>query len=949
MDVSVIFQEVVAISVRTSGLDASRDHLLEIAAVRRSGNGSERQFSRSVRPARAVSAGADHVEEAAPGVRAEEPAATAAVADLVAFLPAESLCLAHGAAFVNSFLEAAAGNPFPHALLDTPQLAAMCFPLLPGHSLVALAELPRTPEKELLEKCEMLLHLWDQLLDKALSWPRPLTEQFGRLLKGGSNHALQRFLDRISEVYATPGDRAERGGPASLFREEDPPRRRSQPRETPEIEPVDVDSVVGSLDQYGAFAREIPGYEQREEQLSMARAVSEALNCGHHLMVEAGTGVGKSLAYLVPSVLWSGANDAPVVVSTNTKNLQSQLFERDLPLIRRALRLDFRAALIKGRSNYLCIRKLLYLLRHAESELDRGERNRLLGVLAWASATTDGDMSCSSLMSRHGALSLAGALSSIADECPGPDCQYRRRCFLYRARRKALASDIVVANHALVFAEMGMGEGSPALPPYLHIVFDEAHNLEEAATRFFSIEVSTPRLRRLTRRLWRGRRSGRGRGLIATLRKQLASGALSKDGGGAVAGLCDRVGDRVGELDDPAAAFFAVLETLLRGAGRDDSTRIRAEPRPPHPWGAIFAAKEAFVGAIARLTQALDRLTETMADINGGELPFHLDFVRDFAACAASLSEFIQDIEFVLAASAEDHVYWVERTPGGRYGIAAWAAPIDVGPRLAQDLYEAKRTVVFCSATLTVGGQFDFLKGRLGIGQIGSADVRQLSVGSPFDYQRQCVVAVPMFLPKPNEDGADYPAKLAGLMADVFRRTHGRALALFTSYKMLKDTTSVLRERLTDSTITVLAQGESGSRESILEVFRRDLESVLMGTHSFWEGIDVVGESLSCLIVARLPFAVVTDPVFEARCEAMENRGVGSFYGYTLPSAVIRLRQGFGRLIRHRTDRGVVMVTDARIVSSRYGEQFRKSLPVAAVPFTAREELLDGIERFLHE
>jgi Rad3-related DNA helicase len=344
-----------------------------------------------------------------------------------------------------------------------------------------------------------------------------------------------------------------------------------------------------------------------------------------------------------------------------------------------------------------------------------------------------------------------------------------------------------------------------------------------------------------------------------------------------------------------------------------------------------------------------DNLAEVLREVDADELPFHQDQIQELVATSVRLKEMLQDLHVVLDAKEEGYVYWVERAGKRRDSARAWGAPITVGTQLAEAFYAQKETVILTSATLTVKGAFDFFKSRLGLDQVDPERCMELNAGSPFDYEQQCRVLVPMFLPEPGEAGGNYAQELGALLAQVFRRTHGRGMVLFTSYSMLRETTEALEEDLAFDAIPVLAQGVSGSRENITSLFKRNMEAVLMGTHSFWEGVDVVGETLSCLVIARLPFAVYTDPIQVARAEKIEAEGGDAFRAYSLPNAVIRFRQGFGRLIRHRTDRGVVVVTDRRIMTKSYGASFRKSLPTRTISLSDREQFLGAIEECLLE
>jgi len=938
---------VVALAIRATGPDPYRDALIDVGAAVAVDGAVARVFGELMRP------DGDHFEGGAFPERVRRRTGitaamlerarprNAVMGDLLDFLPREAFFVAHDPA-VAPFLRTASGDRFLAPVLDTMELARICLPDRPSHELPDLLTAlgrPRPEARLSLDDCEAVLLLWSELRRRMAAWPAPLIEH-ARALLSPLRHPLR---DLLEAAPAAAGAGQGRGAVGDGGREESFGKpRRTLPDPDARV-PLDADEAAAVLAPDGPVAACLPGYESREQQIDMTRAVAAAFNDRRHLLVEAGTGIGKSLAYLVPAVLWAQANGMPVVISTNTKNLQSQLFRKDLPLVARALDASFTTAIIKGRRNYLCPRKLEHLLRYAAQELEDRERVLLLRVLAWVHATRVGDMSDCPVLDAPAMRALRARLSSSAEECPGPACARRGACFLHRARRRSLAADVVVANHALVFSEMELEEAGTALPAHAQIVFDEAHNIEEAATSWLSVELSTTRLHFVLSRLSRkGRR--RAGGLIGALLQALRDADLADSGPGrTVRARADEVLEALDATQAPATAFFAALaEEILAPAGKS-SVRLRSAPAPE---SRTAACRARLLAALAALARAIEVLTAALRDIEDDALDGRDDAMQDLTGTLTALREFVNDVDFVLRADAEGYVFWVERAPARRGGARAWGAPVDVGQRLAAQLYTRRDSIVLCSATLTVRQSFDYIKRRLGLDRFPPERVSELAVGTPFDYPRQCAVLVPVFLAEPDRSGAAYAEALGRLLANVFRRTQGRGMALFTSYDMLRRTGEVLEPALRDDAILVLSQGQSGSRESITEIFRQDLASVLMGTHSFWEGVDVAGETLSCLVMARLPFAVFTDPIVEARCEEIEARGENAFVTYSLPSAVIRFRQGFGRLIRHRTDRGIVIVADRRILTRRYGDWFRRSIPARTAAVRDENELLEQVERF---
>ena len=718
--------------------------------------------------------------------------------------------------------------------------------------------------------------------------------------------------------------------------------------------PLDPEAVAAMLDRGGALAAEIPGYEPRQAQMDMAKAVAEAFNSGRHLLVEAGTGTGKSLAYLLPAALWSSQNDAAVVVSTNTRNLQTQLVEKDLPAVRRAVdalaaaegrERTLRVALLKGRSNYLCLRRLEILLDQGLAEMERPRLRQFARALSWAASTSDGDLDA---LAGGASIdpSTAFDLCAIGDECPGRSCRHARRCFALKARDRAQAADIVVANHALVFSDMS--HPGSVLPPHAQVVFDEAHNLEEAATSHFSIELSPSRLRLLLRGIVPTRR--RRGGVLETIQKHVDRRTLpwSDEDARALRHELRLLRERGEALLANSRRLFDPLATIPAPGNEQRRFGAAAGTDPTAaPWPEILSAADALKGDLSLLGAGLLALATRLRDAMADELPLLNGEVAELEGCAQSLEEFSENVSFVLAAEDPGHVFWVQKGRGRAAEAEAWAAPLEVGDALAEALYESKATIVCCSATLRVGDSFAFLAGRLGLRHIAAERLLTCVAPSPFDYLRQCSVMVPSFLPEPAGAAAGaYVEELARLLRETAIRTRGRLLGLFTSHEMMRRCGLLLAAPLRDDGIRLLVQGESGSRDQITRIFRAGGACVLLGTHSFWEGVDVVGDALSCVVMARLPFAAVGDPIVEARCERIEAEGQRSFSTFSLPSAVIRFRQGFGRLIRHRGDRGIVIVADNRIVTKGYGGWFRRSLPcpVAAVP--DRDRFLARVEEF---
>lgn len=720
--------------------------------------------------------------------------------------------------------------------------------------------------------------------------------------------------------------------------------RRPVLRPLPSLEdcsPLDPDDVASRLGPTGALARAIPGYEPRPGQIKMLKAVVSAFNEGRHLVVEAGTGIGKSLAYLLPCAMWARLNDIPVVVSTNTKNLQAQLVEKDLPAVVKVLagedragEAPLRAAVVKGRSNYLCLRRFGQMVEGGAFELSRPELRMLASAICWAVTTRDGDFDA---ITGSGAADpqFLQSLASGSEECIGRSCRHYSHCFVQKARDLALGANLVIANHSLVFTELG-AETPISLPPHSQIVFDEAHNLEDAATNHFTLELSPSTIHAVTRRLHQVRGKQR-RGILHSVLKRIEGGAIAVQDRDAALALA---GDAIEKTRDFSAKGETVLkamaqmpvqsESTLRYGFQLDEKGLRAASDNPL-WRSLDSLAASFFSAGAALKEALTALAESLDASGGaGELNLALGDSNDLKAAAARLEKFLEDSRFVLDGTDPEFVFWIERPRRQQDSASAFAAPINVGSFLASNLYERRSSVVICSATLSVSGSFRFSSSRLGLDRIPQERIATCMAPSPFDYSAQCSLLIPEFLPSPVAQDKSYEAELSILVLRMASRYCGRTMVLFTSYEMMRRCADLLRDDFEKCGLTLLVQGESGSRNRMTCVFRQDGGSVLFGTQSFWEGVDVMGEALSCVIVAKLPFASPGDPIVSARCEQIEAAGGHSFVEYSVPLAVLKLRQGFGRLIRHRNDRGTVIVADNRIITKPYGRSFLSSLPAQA-------------------
>lgn len=829
--------------------------------------------------------------------------------------------------------------------LDTFELAALMLPRLPAYDLAAVArELGITiaPSHRALADALCAREVFLLLLRRIRSLDLDVLMHINRVTMGLAWPLRGLFVEaeqaRRQRLFVGHPDAADGASlELGLTQVLTPPDSTGEPL-VPDARTkrLDVDALVQALRPGGPAAAALPNYEERPEQLAMLRAVCHAFDHGNHLIVEAGTGTGKSLAYLLPALAFAAANNRRVVVSTNTINLQDQLYEKDVPDLIRAMDYRARATVLKGRSNYVCLRRWLSLLR-AESTSPE-EATLLVKTLLWIRETRTGDRSELRLTAEEE--SAWSRICSQAELCSPLTCPYHREgsCFIARARRAADESHVVIVNHALLLSDLATR--SRVIPEYDHLVVDEAHHLEDEATAQLGYSLAVRSFTQPLEALTGG--SGRdGLGGIDLALIRLRAGGQPPARVAELAHQATALRAHARDAHEAAGALFGAVRELVSAHSSPGefipTLRITRPIRRDGPWTTVEQHWESLRTLLAAIREAIGPILEDLADAADANAEGMGEVLADLQGAMYELETGMEKMRAVVADPSPDTVCWA--TDQG-FGAGPWgagarpapstsspapgpvlhAAPIEVGSYLRTGLFDAKSTVVLTSATLSADGSFDYILDRL-----GAPGPRELALGSPFDYQRAALLFLPTDLPEPNEPG--YARKAAEALADVAEALGGRTLALFTSYAQLRATRDMIRKRMDGAQIALMTQGIDGPRTRLLQRFKATERALLLGTASFWEGVDVVGEALSALVIARLPFAVPTDPVFAARSEQFED----SFRQYALPQAILRFKQGFGRLIRSQTDRGIVVVLDRRILSKGYGSAFLNSLPTCTV------------------
>ncbi len=630
----------------------------------------------------------------------------------------------------------------------------------------------------------------------------------------------------------------------------------------------------------GAVSRSLVGFEARTEQVEMACEVQKSLLDGRRLAVEAGTGVGKSFAYLIPAIDIVSCGGRKVIVSTFTITLQEQLINKDIPFLQRCMPQQFNAVLAKGRGNYLCKRRLKFAVEKQQMLFDR-DGSQLDLIREWAEETKDGSLSDLPFLPSG---RVWDKVRSEHGNCRGRKCPFFQDCFYWRARRKLESADIIVANHAMLFSDLVLkDQGARLLPDYQYVIIDEAHNVERVAEDHFGINVTNHRIRYLLDGLYNPRTH---KGLLSFMK-------------------ADQAIDSADRLGRESGRFFKQVRQWYENSKEETNGRCYKN-----------FIDDTISGYVKNLRSELAKLVkQTDNDDEKFEIGRFVDRCEGL----------VQDFENFLQQQQDDNVYWVEITSGGRPTTRLRSAAVDVGPDVRRCLFDKYESVVLTSATLSTDGESEKAGFAFFAGRIGLNDYEGLKLGSPFEYEKQVTVYIEKTLPNPNS--LAFIEAGGKVLKKYLQKTEGRAFVLFTSYKMLDQMAAELSEWLTENGIELLQQGSGIDRSVLLDRFREGGKSVLFGTDSFWQGVDVPGEALSNVTIVKLPFAVPDQPLLAGRLEQIKQRGGNPFRDYQLPSAIIKFKQGFGRLIRSKTDTGIVVVMDSRIITKSYGKQFLAAIP----------------------
>lgn len=936
----------VALDLEATGMDPERDEIIEVAAIKFRDDRVIDRWESLVRPRGSIPFSISSLT----GISAKDvrraPVFAAVVPRLRDFVRNHPI-VGQSPEFDVEML-AGAGLMLQNPLYDTFQLATILIPDLPAYNLATIASrlgVSVPTQHRAMADVETTMSVFLGLYDILLSHDANTVSRLASYAAVARSPLARLFNEVHREIIGADGDAlgsiaeqllAKTGGASHgpevmfLFQRERPPKLEP----TGGGGPVDVARLREWTSAGGALARSFPGYEPRPQQIEMMSAVVETLNQGGRLLVEAGTGTGKSLAYLLPAVLHAVERGEPVVVSTNTIALQDQLFRKDLPDLRRALKsmagtypeleraAGFQAALLKGRSNYLCLRRWFLAQREAADTPEQASLHSK--VLTWVQQTGTGDRA--ELHLSPDEQTYWARLAEEEGSCVPGRCVFHRRnqCFLFRARHKAESAHVIVVNHALLLSDMLAA--NTVLPPYRCLIIDEAHNLEEEATTQLGFSITRSRVLDLIERCIASEESGGIGGAVGMLWR-LSSTSANPSARSIAQALQPQLDPtmRAARLArEQVERFFhhlgEFIERYQEGRG-DYDRRLRLTPAVRHDagWDQIEILWEDAARSLREILQVVAWAAREWEPLTDDDVPGHDELATELELLERTGHETLERVLSAIAQPSDGTIFWLSRhatTPD----TSIQAAPLYVGDALRQNLFNRCRTVVLTSATLTTDGSFRYIRERLGI-----EDAEETQVPSPFDYRGSTLLYLADDIPEPGQPG--YQKQLQDALIDVCRATRGRAMVLFTSHSSLQATYRAIKKPLEAEGILVLAQRLDGSPRQLVDRLKNHPEAVLLGTNSFWEGVDIVGDTLSLLVICKLPFSVPADPIFAARSELFDD----PFHEYAIPQAVLRFKQGFGRLIRSASDRGVCAVLDRRVVSRRYGSSFVRSLPDCTV------------------
>lgn len=897
----------VFLDLETTGFDPQADKIIEIAAVIRYADGRREEYQQLVNPGISIPLQITRLTGINDAMLAEAPFFTDIKEHLERII-AGKVIVAHNAGFDVGFLETAFGCQLPNRIIDTIELARIVSYNQASYSLRYLSRslaLGEQPNHRAMADTLALEKLFFILLDIAREIPLAVLQEIAHFL-GSGGKGLNLLLSEIIGEKIRKYDFT--GGP--IYPQEEP--------EYPYLPNKEVSWSLTALERAflpgGEIAQGLGSYQKRTQQISMMKAIAKAFQQERHLIVEAGTGVGKTLAYLMPALTWALSQKEKVVVATHTIALQEQILQSDIKFLRQNLEFPFKAEVLKGRSNYLCLYKWKTAKDNA-ANLTWFEKVAMARMAHWLAKSKTGDKDSINL--RDWENEFFFQFASNRENCGGAECPFARDCFYQKARQKAQNADLIIVNHSLLLSDLKIGD--TILPKYRYLIIDEAHHLEEEGTRQFSADFSLREFQRIIQQITRKRDILNKNGVLPYWKQQLPA-YTGKDQAQVEEAL--RI---VQDSSGRTAIIQSTVENIFQFCRTQnvETLRVHKDVRKERWWdnlSILFANLALETGALYdRLKKLYMALTQDL-ELSEGE-----NSLRQLKAVLIRLEQdfgFLQN--FFTSDPDREQVYWLENDPY-RPDLKLYITPLKTGRLFAEMLFSTKTSAILTSATMSVNNSFSYIKEQLGLSE-ELVDVLQIQ--SPFLYEEQVLLLVDTSLPEPSLlKEEEYNLAVGRSLWELIGATGGGTLVLFTSRKQLRQLYESLCQPLQELGLELFADGINGNRINLVNELKENPKAVVFGTNTFWEGIDLPGESLTAVVIVRLPFAPPNLPLAEARMEELKKEGKDGFLHYSLPQAVLRFRQGYGRLIRTIDDCGVVIVLDNRVVTKRYGKIFIKSLP----------------------
>lgn len=928
----------VALDIETTGLDSSIHNIMEIAAIRFKQGRYSDEFSCFIKQDKPLPLSIKQLT----GINDEDlengEDLVAALQNLKEFVGDDYL-VCHNSpfdiGFIDAHLEKLQIEVLNNMVFDTLELARIYLPFIANHKLITVCE---------------FLEIDLKGAHRAIHDAKATAEVFVKLLDFIEEHitiTLNRKLFQLSQM-AMPQSGLEYLLDLILKHQKQEKRTRKRPyffrnnwieHSPAHSQSYEIDSIFGKE---GVFAGNFPAYEHREGQIEMAYEVLNAFQNDEFLVVEAGTGVGKSLAYLIPALMISKELGVKIIISTNTKNLQEQLFYKDLPLVQDSVSIPFKATLLKGRGNYVCERRWQESVSHMLRRFSPFEARVFLYLLVWHYFTLSGDISENTSFSskRH-----AGVWKSLVADglfCYGKRCEYYNRCFLMSIRRKAEQSNLVIINHYLLLADL-QAENS-VLGKYEYLIVDEAHNLPHIAPSELGISLSFADFNRYFSQLFAVKTKYQS-GMLADLKAALVKSELPKDRVIKIHSEIDKACGNIQTVSSELQNFFMMVSKYVQEHGSYKKYRIRND-------STNFLQEH--IGGInqklASISADLNKLHGILKEIDESAIPRYEIFTEHFAEAIESIDRYYEILETLSLPDYLNYAFWVNGGTSDKYSQYPDSiinyAPLNIEEILYDKLYSRLSSLVMTSATLAIRGAFKYFTSRMGLDAMREERaVQECIVKSSFSYKDQALVIVASFLPTRADKRFIFQS--SEMIDKAVDYSQLGTMVLFTSYNDLNTVYDNLGQSWYEKNISTYVQGKGTSRSEMLNEFRKKKNAVLLGTNSFWEGVDIPGESLSILVLFKLPFMVPSEPIVEAYLEKLQAENKNPFMNYMLPNALLRYKQGFGRLIRTNTDKGIVLVLDSRISTKEYGRYFIETIPAETVIAKTPEEVIDKIGHWL--